>query len=158
VSGGWLTDRWKLKDTRAPIWTALIGLIIAVPLFLVMLATRDPSVYVAAYGVFGLFASAWSAAYAALVQDLVLSRMRGGAASAFALVCVIVGAGAGPYWVGKLSAITGSLATGLLSILLLVPVIVVVLSLTARRLRHETESGRRTRAEAYGEPKIFDIP
>jgi MFS family permease len=156
ISGGWLTDRWKLKDARAPIWTALIGLVVAVPVFVVMLSTRQASVYVAAYGVFGLFASAWSAAYAALVQDLVLSRMRGGAASAFALVCVIVGAGAGPYWVGKISAITGSLATGLLSILLLVPVIVVVLLLTARRLRHETENGRRARAEAYGEPKISD--
>ena len=154
VSGGWLTDRWKLKDARAPIWTALIGLTVAVPVFLLMLSTRQATVYVAAYGVFGLFASAWSAAYAALVQDLVLPRMRGGAASAFALVCVIVGAGGGPYWVGKLSAITGSLATGMLSILALVPIVVIVLLLTARRMRHETADGRRARAEAFGEPKV----
>jgi MFS family permease len=119
-----------------------------------MLSTRQATVYVAAYGVFGLFASAWSAAYAALVQDLVLPRMRGGAASAFALVCVIVGAGGGPYWVGKLSAITGSLATGMLSILALVPIVVIVLLLTARRMRHETADGRRARAEAFGEPKV----
>lgn len=155
VSGGWLADRWKLRDKRAPIWTALIGLIAAVPLFLLMLSTRQPAVYVAAYGMFGLFASLWSAAYAALVQDLVLSRMRGGAASAFALVCVIVGAGAGPYWVGKISALTGSLATGMMSILLLVPIIVLVLLFTARRLQYESASGRRARAEAYGEPKDF---
>ena len=153
VIGGWLTDRRKVRDARAPVWTALIGLIGAVPLLVLMLSTRQPAVYVAAYGVFGLFASAWSAAYAALTQDLVLSRMRGGAASAFALVLVVVGAGAGPYWVGKLSVLTGSLAMGLMSILALVPIIVSVLLLTARRLRHETESGRRARAEAYGEPK-----
>jgi len=153
VSGGWLTDRWKMRDARAPIWTALIGLIIAVPTILIMLNTRQPSLYVAAYGVFGLFTSAWSAAYAALVQDLVLSRMRGAAASAFALVCVVVGAGAGPYWVGKLSVLTGSLALGLMSILVLVPVILVVLLLTARRLVHETAIGRRRRAEAAGEPR-----
>jgi hypothetical protein len=126
---------------------------VAVPLFLVMLATRQPSGYVAAYGVFGLIASAWSAAYAGSVQDLLLSRMRGAAASTFALVCVIVGAGAGPYWLGKLSALTSSLTTGLFSILALVAVIVPVLLLTARRLRHETESGRRARAEVYGEAK-----
>ena len=153
VTGGWLTDRWKQRDARAPIWTALIGLIVAVPLFLLMLSTRQAAVYVAAYGVFGLFASAWSAAYAALVQDLVLPRMRGGAASAFALVCVIVGAGAGPYWVGKLSAITGSLASGMLSILALVPIVVIVLLFTARRLQHETASDRRARAEGYGEAR-----
>jgi len=85
---------------------------------------------------------------------LVLSRMRGAAASAFALVCVVVGAGAGPYWVGKLSALTGSLALGLMSILLLAPVILVVLLLTAKRLVHETEIGRRQRAEAAGEPAL----
>jgi len=152
VSGGWLTDRWKIRDARAPIWTALIGLIVSVPTILIMLNTRQPSVYVASYGVFALFTSAWSAAYAALVQDLVLSRMRGAAASAFALVCVVVGAGAGPYWVGKLSALTGSLAFGLMSVLSLVPVILVVLLLTARRLVHETELGRRKRAASFGEP------
>jgi len=158
VAGGWLTDRWKMRDARAPIWTALIGLIIAVPTILIMVNTRQASMYVAAYGVFGLFTSAWSAAYAALVQDLVLSRMRGAAASAFALVCVVVGAGAGPYWVGKLSALTGSLALGLMSILLLVPVILAVLMLTARRLLHETERGRRERAEAAGEPAMSSVP
>jgi hypothetical protein len=152
VLGGAFTDRWKSRDVRAPIWTALIGLIVAVPTILIMLNTRQASLYVAAYGVFALFTSAWSAAYAALVQDLVLSRMRGAAASAFALVCVVVGAGAGPYWVGKLSALTGSLAYGLTSILALVPVILVVLLLTARRLLHETELGRRKRAESFGEP------
>jgi MFS family permease len=158
VLGGAATDRWKTRDRRAPIWTALIGLIVAVPSIVIMLNTGDASIYVAAYGVFALFTSAWSAAYAALVQDLVLSRMRGAAASAFALVCVVVGAGAGPYWVGKLSVLTGSLASGLMSILALVPVILGVLLLTARRLVHETEPGRRARAEAAGEPAKQSIP
>jgi hypothetical protein len=60
--------------------------------------------------------------------------MRGTAASVFSLVTIVIAAGGGPYWVGKVSTLSGSLAHGMLSIQLLLPVATVLLFLTARRL------------------------
>ena len=151
ISGGWIADSWKQRDPRAPIWVALLGLIVASPILVVMLTVKAPSQYLLAYAGFTLFSSGWSGAYAALVQDLVLPRMRGAAASAFALVTVVVSSGGGPYLVGRVSTLTGSLATGMLSIQALTPIAIIVLLLTARRLKGESEAGRRARAEAVGE-------
>jgi MFS family permease len=151
IFGGWLADTWKLRDPRAPIWVALIGLVVASPALVIMLTVKAPAQYLLAYAGFTLFSSGWSGAYAALVQDLVLPRMRGAAASAFALVMVVVSSGGGPYWAGKVSSLTGSLATGMLSIQTLTPITIIVLLLTARRLKGESEAGRRARAEAAGE-------
>jgi MFS family permease len=151
ITGGWIADGWKRRDPRAPIWVALLGLCVASPALVVMLTVRTPAQYLAAYACFTLFSSGWSGAYAALVQDLVLPRMRGSAASAFALVTVVISSGAGPYWAGKVSTLTGSLGAGMMSIQALTPVAIVILLLTARRLKGETEAGRRARAEAAGE-------
>ena len=96
VCGGFLTDRWKLRDLRAPIWVAGIALCGSIPALLFMMAAKDVTSYVAAFCVFGVFGSCWSGAFAALVQDLVLPRMRGAASSSFALVHVVIAAGAGP--------------------------------------------------------------
>ncbi|CAN7314725.1 MFS transporter [Phenylobacterium sp. LjRoot225] len=154
ILGGWLTDTWKRRDARAPIWVALLGLLAATPAMIAMLTAQTSTVYLVAYAAFCLVGSAWSGAFGALVQDLVLPRMRGAAASAFALVSVVIASGAGPYWAGKVSTLTGSLATGMLSIQALSPIAIIVLLLTARRLKGETEAGRRTRAEAAGEAPL----
>ena len=151
ILGGWTADTWKRRDRRAPIWVALLGLMLSTPALVVMLTVKSPSHYLIAYACFTLFSSGWSGAYAALVQDLVLPRMRGAAASAFALVTVVISSGAGPYWAGKVSTLTGSLATGMLSMQALTPIAIIVLLLTARRLKGESEAGRRARAEAAGE-------
>ena len=76
------------------------------------------------------------------VQELVLPRMRGTAASVFALVTIVIASGAGPYWAGKVSTLTGSLARGLISVQLLLPVASLLLFLTARRLKSESSTGR----------------
>jgi MFS family permease len=151
VAGGLLTDRWKQRDARAPIWVAGIALCGALPALMFMMSARDVTSYVVAFCVFGIFGSCWSGAFAALVQDLVLPRMRGAAASSFALVHVVIAAGAGPYWVGKVSALTGSLETGLLSVQALTPFAITLLILTALRLPRETAAARAARAKAAGE-------
>jgi hypothetical protein len=58
-----------------------------------------------------------------------------------------------PGTTGLSLGLTGSLATGIVSVLGLIPVIVVVLLLAARRLPHETLDGRRARAEAAGKSR-----
>jgi MFS family permease len=151
ILGGWVTDRWKQRDVRAPIWMGLVALLTSAPPMVVMLSANDTRTYLIAYAVFCVCGSCWSGAFAALVQDLVLPRMRGAAASAFALVTIVIASGGGPYWAGKVSTLTGSLATGMLSIQALTPLAVIVLLLAARRLKGETEAGRRARAQAAGE-------
>lgn len=153
ILGGLLTDRWKRRDARAPIWIALISLFGQLPFLVAMLTAPNATFFFAAYTGFGLFTSLWGGAFAAMVQDLVLPRMRGSAASAFSLVSIVVASSAGPYWVGKVSAISGSLEAGLYSLMLLVPIAVVVFAYTLPLLRAESPERRRALAEAVGEPR-----
>jgi MFS family permease len=151
ILGSIVNDQWKRRDVRAPIWLTLAGLGGSIPSGLVMVTTREPAVYVSAFFVVSVCSTAWAGATAALIQDLVLSRMRGAAISAMTLVSVIIVSGMGPYLVGKVSTLTGSLATGMISAQALVPLAVVFLLLTAARLGGEGPQARVDRAEAAGE-------
>ena len=152
IGGGWITDKWKRVDRRAPIWVALICLLGGLPAELWMLFASGARQYFVALSLYSVLTAGWAGAYGALIQDLVLPRMRGTAASVFSLVTIVIAAGAGPYWAGKVGTLTGSLAHGILSVQLLLPVATVLLILTARRLKSETPMGRRARAESAGEP------
>jgi MFS family permease len=151
ILGGLITDAWKRRDRRAPLWMATIAVVAPTPFLFVMTRTTDFGLFVAGYFAYGLFAMCWSGAFAALVQDLVLPRMRGTASAAFALVIILVASGVGPYWAGKISTVTGSLTTGLYSLMLLAPFAVLMLALAAARLKHVTPEARRERAAAAGE-------
>lgn len=60
----------------------------------------------------GLFGSTALGAAAAATQDLVLPRMRGTATAAFFLGTTLVGLSFGPYLVGQISDLTGSMVDG----------------------------------------------
>ena len=152
IMGGLVTDRWKRYDRRAPIWIALIAIVGPVPLLFALLHAQTLGAYVAAFGAMMLLCMSWGGAFAALVQDLVLPRMRGAAAATFSLVVALISSGIGPYWTGKISTMTGSLTTGLYAILIFVPPAVILLVLAARRIRSETPQARLERARAAGEP------
>lgn len=150
--GGWVSDKWRARDLRAPMGMAGISLIVSVPCILTMLLTSNYHVFLTAIFCLGVASGIWSPSTSAMIQDLVLPRMRGSAAASYSLVSIVIASGTGPYWAGKISAVTGSLTTGLLSMMPLVPVALVLLWLCAQRLRHETPEARRARAEAAGEP------
>jgi hypothetical protein len=116
-----------------------------------MVMAEDKIGFLAGYALFSLMASGWSGGFTALVQDLVLLRIRGAAASVFALINTLLIAGIGPYWVGKVSMMTGSLGTGLMSVELLVPFALVVLYYTAKCMKNETPAYRQERARLTGE-------
>jgi MFS family permease len=151
IAGGLITDRWKRIDRRAPIWVTLIGVAGSVPALLVMMQAQTLGLYVAAFGVFSALTMLWPGAVAALVQDLVLPRMRGTASAAFSLMVILVASGVGPYWAGKISTLTGSLSTGLYSVMALAPIAAVLLLVAAGRLRAETAERRHLRAVEAGE-------
>ena len=150
--GGWLVDRWRRRDVRGPLWVGIIALVGSAPLLGLLLRAPDVRTYACVLFFFILVTNCWVGGFAALLQDLVLPRMRGAAAACLSLVTVLVGAGLGPYWVGKISQVTGSLALGLLSMLAVVPVAVILLLFAARGLSKETADRRLGHALAAGEP------
>lgn len=151
LAGGYITDRWKRRDPRAPIWMALFSLYgPALPLAL-MLSTSHLYVFAVGSLVFSMLALAWAGGYAALVQESVLPRMRATAAALFALVVHLIAAGIGPYMVGKVSTLTGSLTLGLTSLLVALPLGTIFLVAAARRTLHETAEMRAAWAVESGE-------
>lgn len=152
IAGGWISDKWKQRNRRAPLGMGAISICGTLPSVLVMLLVEDVSLFLVAYAAVSVFGAMWSGATAALVQDLVLPRMRGSAAACYSLIAIVVASGTGPYWAGKVSAVTGSLTAGMLSLLILAPIALVFLWLASRRLPHETPEARRAIASAAGEP------
>ncbi|MEY4160242.1 MAG: hypothetical protein RLZZ136_863 [Pseudomonadota bacterium] len=152
VIGGWLTDRWKRKDLAAPLNMTAISLLGMIPCILTITAAKTITVFFAAYFIQSIFTAMWSGGIAAMIQDLVLPRMRGAAAACHSLVAIVVASGIGPYWTGKVSNVSGSLGTGIASILILAPIAMYLLWIAARRLRFETPEHRLTLAIAAGEP------
>jgi MFS family permease len=151
VLGGWLTDRWKTKDLAAPLNMTSIALIGLIPCIALIVWAPSLQIFLVAYFLLSIFASLWSGGIAAMIQDLVLPRMRGAAAASNALVAIVVASGIGPYWTGKVSNMTGSLGTGILSILLLAPIAFILLVIAGRKLRHETPERRLAIANEAGE-------
>jgi MFS family permease len=154
LAGGWAVDRWKQHDARAPLGMAAICLVLSLPMITMMLLVQNYALFLTGTFMLGLLTAAFSGGLAALIQDLVLPRMRGAAAAAFSLVAIVIASGTGPYWAGKVSTVTGSLSAGLLSMMGLAPVALILLWLAARRLKHETPERRRALAEAAGEPPL----
>jgi MFS family permease len=151
LAGGQVADRWRAHDRRAPMGICAISLIVTVHCILTMLLVKDFHIFLAANFALGVFAGCWSPGGAAMVQDLVLGRMRGSASACYSLVAIVISSGTGPYWAGKVSTLTGSLTAGLLSMLPIAPLALFTLWLAARRLPSETTEARRARAAAAGE-------
>ena len=154
LAGGWATDRWKTKNRGAPLHMAAIATLGLIPCIALIVSVDSLNLFFAVFFVMAIFTSMWSGGIAAMIQDLVLPRMRGAAAACYSLVAIVVSSGIGPYWTGKVSEMTGSLGTGIFSILLLAPVALWMLWIAAKRLPTETTEHRRALAEAAGEPAL----
>jgi MFS family permease len=89
-------------------------------------------------------------ASAATALDLVLPRMRGAATATFFIGTTLVGLALGPYMAGKVSSVSGSLATGMLSLLLVAPISIAAL-IYAYRAVPKAEASMIDRARAVGE-------
>jgi len=140
VAGGWLTDVWRKHDIRAPIWMCLISMLGGAPFLFLMLQADTLQMFAAGSLIFHLVYALWSGVTGALIQDLMLPRMRGAAAGSLALVMIIISSGFGPYIVGKVSEHTGSLPIGMLSILSVVPIATALLLFAASHLKAEEKT------------------
>ncbi|MEZ5743680.1 MAG: MFS transporter [Sphingomonadaceae bacterium] len=151
--GGMLADRWKQKDLRAPLWIMAISAVCNLFGLVVLLSVGSIEAFLGVRFVLAILGSLWGGSTAAMIQDLVIPRMRGSAAGTFTLVSIVIASGLGPYWAGKISALSGSLVAGMLSLLVLVPIGLVLVLIAAKRMPEESPAARMARAVAAGEPE-----
>ncbi|MCB2072227.1 MAG: MFS transporter [Novosphingobium sp.] len=151
--GGWLADRWKQRDLRAPLWIMGISACCNLVGITILLSVTNVEAFLFTRFALAILGSLWGGSTAAMIQDLVIPRMRGSAAGTFTLVSIVISSGMGPYWAGKISVISGSLTAGILSLLVLIPLGLALLVVAARRMPNETTAARMARAVAAGEPE-----
>ena len=150
ILGGRLSDAWRRRSARGRIYVCMLSVIMAPPLLVAALASRDVGTLYVLAPLVHVVANLWLGSGAAAIQDCVLPRMRATAAATL-LIATSLGLALGPYSVGRISALTGSLHTGILSVLAVSPLALLLLWFASRTLP-EAERSRFARAMTAGEP------
>ena len=150
IMGGYLSDVWRQRDPRGRIFVNMISVVVPIPLVAFMLTTDNLAAFYWVNPVAHMFASAWVGAAVATLQDLVLPRMRATAGATYILGTTMVGLALGPYYAGKMSVLTGSLAMGIAALYLMPPFTLIALWFASRRIA-DLEATRVDRARAAGE-------
>jgi hypothetical protein len=104
----------------------------------VMFTATTLSLYYPAVFVTMMFMSATLGGASGTVVNIVPPQLRATATAAFLLGTNMLGLSLGPYTAGKLSTVTGSLGTGLLALLVLLPPSLIALMVAYRALRKRT--------------------
>jgi MFS family permease len=150
IAGGFLSDGWKRRDPRGRLFVVMLASILPGPLVIFALQTSKVAAIYLVNPLLALTASLWVGAAAATIQDCVLPRMRGTAGATFLLAISMFGLALGPYSVGKVAVLTGSLRTGIMSSLGMMPVALLLLWVASRGIE-VAEQSRGARARAAGE-------
>ncbi len=151
VSGGRIADALKTRYPWGRIPVIIVGTLGPVIPVLVAYTTTSPTIFYIGMFLAGMLAPAALGAAGATTQDLVLPRMRGTATATFFIGTALMGLGLGPFMTGFVSEVTGSLRTGILSLLLVAPISTVFLLLAWRSVPR-AEATVVERARAAGEP------
>lgn len=150
ILGGRMSDRLRGRNPAGRILVVMFGAIAPVIPIWVGFTTGSAALFYVMNFVAVMFAATALGAAAATTQDLVLPRMRGTATASFFLATTLVGLAIGPYMVGQISEISGSMRIGVLSLIGIAPISLVLL-LYAYRLLPEAEATIAQRAQAAGE-------
>ncbi|MEI9851104.1 MAG: MFS transporter [Sphingomonas sp.] len=149
--GGRIADRLRERFPGGRVLVVLFGGIAPVAPMVMAFTADTPTMFFVMIPLTQFLASAALGAAAATTQDLVLPRMRGTATAAFFIGTTLIGLALGPYLAGRISHLTGDLATGVLALLVTVPVALIA-GVTAWRLVPAAEAGKQERARGLGEP------
>ena len=134
ILGGRVSDALRMRNPSGRILVILFGILAPIIPIWIGFTTEDAFLFYLMNFLAGLFSAAALGAAAATTQDLVLPRMRGTATASFFLATTLVGLALGPYMVGQISDLTGSMRTGILSLIAVAPVSVVLLLYAYRAL------------------------
>ncbi len=138
--GGVLSDVIRQYTPRGRLYVVLLSITATVPLVFWFMAAPDINQYVFRYGVLGICSTIWLSSAASLTQELVLPRLRGVSAAVLALAMTLVGLGVGPYLSGLISDATGSLRLGMLSMLVVTPVVIGLVLVSMRHVERVEQS------------------
>lgn len=137
VCGGLLADRLRRRYAAGRILVAMLATTMVSASIAVQYTTASVTIFYGALTVGTFFLTMWLGPISATCQDLVPSRMRGVATAVQFLSLNLIGLGLGPYMVGLVSDVTGSLRAAMLSALILSPVVLLCFGLAARRFAHD---------------------
>ena len=136
ILGGRLADQLRTKNPAGRILMIIFGVIAPIIPIWVGYTTENATLFYAMNFLAGMFGATALGAAAATTQDLVLPRMRGTATAAFFLGTTLVGLSFGPYMVGQISDLAGTivdgkpvgdLRTGILSLIGVAPIALILL-------------------------------
>jgi MFS family permease len=150
IAGGRLSDWWKERDARGRLFVGILSAVLWVPFVVAMFSTDNFSVYARLSPFVYGFSSMWVGSAVAAYQDFVLPRMRGIVGATYLLGSTMIGLALGPYLIGKVATLTGSLSAGILLLLGVAPVAAIALWFASRRAA-ATEATKFERAAAVGE-------
>lgn len=112
ILGGQLADRLRARHPGGRLLVVMLGVVgPIVPIWIAFTTSNAPLFYFMSF-LGGLLGSTALGAAAATTQDLVLPRMRGTATAAFFLATTLVGLSFGPYLVGQISDLAGTVVDG----------------------------------------------
>jgi MFS family permease len=151
ILGGYLSDVWRQHDARGRLFVNMLSAALPIPLVAFLLTTDSLAAFYWVNPVAHLCASAWVGAAVATLQDLVLPRMRATAGATYILGTTMIGLALGPYFAGKMSVLSGDLATGIAALYLMPPLTILGLWIGSRKIA-ELEETKVERARAAGEP------
>lgn len=112
IFGGWVSDALRARNPAGRILMIMFGVVAPVIPIWIGFTTQSAPVFYAMNFLAGLFAATALGAAAATTQDLVLPRMRGTATASFFLGTTLVGLSFGPYLVGQISDLAGTMVNG----------------------------------------------
>ncbi|WP_326523007.1 MFS transporter [Sphingomonas sp.] len=108
LTGGFLTDMFQLRGSRAPAAPVIaLGLTCAIPVLLLFTTSTSLTLSLVAYGAVNFFATMAAPATLAGVQMLAPDRLRGTLTSLFLATTTLVGIGVGPALVGLTTDLMG---------------------------------------------------
>lgn len=149
ILGGRMSDALRARNPAGRILVIMFGALAPVMPIWIGFTTESSLVFYVMNFLTGMFAATALGAAAATTQDLVLPRMRGTSTASFFLATTLVGLALGPYMVGQISDLTGSMRTGILSLIAVAPVAFGLL-IHAYRTLPEAEATIEERARAAG--------
>jgi MFS family permease len=134
ILGGQMSDWLRARNPAGRILVIMFGILAPVIPIWVGFTTENAVLFYAMNFLAGMFAATALGAAAATTQDLVLPRMRGTATASFFLATTLVGLGLGPFMVGAISDLSGSLRIGMLSLIGVAPISLALLIYAYRAL------------------------
>lgn len=112
IIGGRVADILRARNPAGRILVVVFGVIAPIVPILIGYTTANPTLFYVMNFLAGMCGASALGAAAATTQDLVLPRMRGTATAAFFLGTTLVGLAFGPYLVGQISDLAGTMVNG----------------------------------------------